>query len=135
MGRRSLLPDLAALILLGWVGLILFIQVPILLGDDPFANPAWSVTGAILAGAHVAAAVGIFRRLAWGRRLGLWIGGLAMFATAFVLVTWTVSALATIGPSAEALPAILIPAAMFASYAVVVGLLWRARPEFRPASP
>ncbi|RPH34659.1 MAG: hypothetical protein EHM90_05725 [Chloroflexi bacterium] len=135
MDRRSLLPDLAALILLGWVGLILFVQVPILLGDDPFANPAWSVTGAILAGAHLAAVVGIVRRMAWGRRLGLWIGGLAMFGTAVVLVTWTVNALATIGPSADALTAILIPAGMFASYAVVVGLLWRARPEFSPPNP
>jgi apolipoprotein N-acyltransferase len=83
----------------------------------------------------VSAAVGIVRRRAWGRRLGLWIGGLAMFGTALVLVTWTVNALATIGPSAEALAAILIPAGMFASYAVVVGLLWPARPEFTPRHP
>lgn len=130
MGRRSRLPDLAALILLGWVVLIVLVEVPLLLGDDPLANPAWSVTGAILAGAHVVAAVGVVRRMAWGRRLGLWIGGLAMLGTAFVLVTWTISALAAIGPSGEALSAILVPAAMFASYTVVVGILWRARPEF-----
>lgn len=135
MIRRSFLPDVAALILLGWVGLILFVEIPTLLGDDPFANPPRSVTSAILAAAHVAAAVGIVRRVAWGRRLGLWIGGLAMFGTAFVLVTSILSALAYLGPTAEALSAILIPLAMFTSYAVVVGLLWRARAEFPAPSP
>lgn len=106
-----------------------------MLGDDPFANPAVSVSGAIWAGAHVVAALGIVRRFSWGRRLGLWIGGLAMFGTGFVVVTWTLSALAYLGPTSEALSAILIPLAMFASYAVVVGLLWRARAEFPPPSP
>jgi hypothetical protein len=126
----------AALLLLAWAGLLAYVSVPTLLSDDPLWDGGVSPLGAVLAAAHVIAALGIFGRRGWGRRLGLIIGLIGLFGTSIVLLTLA----ANVGRASEFLPefsplVLGIPAGMVATYAVIVGLLRRARPEFSAPNP
>jgi FtsH-binding integral membrane protein len=131
MRSRSLLPDVAGVILLAWAGLLGYVSVPTLLTDDPLWDGGVSVLGAVLAAAHVIAALGLFGRRGWGRRLGLIIGLIGLFGTAIVLLTLAANVGRVSGFLPDLSPLVLgIPAGMVAAYALIVGLLWRAGPEF-----
>jgi hypothetical protein len=128
--RRSLLTDVAGLLLLCWAGLLGFVSLTGWSLDDP-TEAFLLVVGTVFAASHLAAAFGVFRRAGWGRRLGLVVGGIGLVGTSVVAVTllpgldrardvtgsWTIAPLA-------------IPVAMTASYVAIVGLLWRGRGEF-----
>jgi hypothetical protein len=90
-GGRTVLPDVAALLLLAWAGLLAYVSVPTLLSDDPLWGGGVSVLGAALAAGHVVAAIGVLRRLGWSRRLGLIIGLIGLFGSLAVLVTLAAS--------------------------------------------
>jgi hypothetical protein len=133
--QRSLLPDLAGVLLLGWAGLLAFVSLTGWSLDDPI-EAFLIVVGLVLATSHLVAALGVFGRASWARRLGLIVGGIGLVGTSVVAITlvpgldrvrdvtgsWTVAPLA-------------IPMAMAASYAVIVGLLWRAEAEFPKPGP
>lgn len=128
---RSLLTDVAAVLLLGWAGLLAYVSLPIVLSDDPLWDGGVSVLGALLAGGHLAAALGVVRRAASGRRLGLVVAGIGLFGSAAVLITLLPGlerAEAVIGR----LPILVlaIPAGMVVSYGLVVVVLYRAQHEF-----
>jgi hypothetical protein len=129
--RRSLLTDLAAVLLLGWAGLIAYVSLPTVLSDDPLWDGGVSVLGVLLAVGHLAAAVGVERRAGWGRRLGLGMGGIGLFGSAAVLIT-IIPGLERAEALIGRLPILVlaIPAGMVVSYAVVVVALYRARDEF-----
>ena len=130
MPRRDLLTDAAGLLLLGWAGLLGYVSLSGWSLDDPI-EAFLIVVGVVLAGSHLVAGLGVFRRTAWARRLGMIVGGIGLVGTAVVAVTlipglgrveevtgsWTVAPLA-------------IPLEMVATYAAIVWLLWRAPGEF-----
>jgi hypothetical protein len=131
MALRSALIDVAAVLLLGWAGLLAYVSLPVLLGDDPLWDGGVSVLGALLSAAHLAAALGVVRRAAWGRRLGLVLGGIGLFGSAAVLITLIPGlerAEAIIGR--EPILVLAIPAGMVVSYGLIVVALYRARDEF-----
>jgi hypothetical protein len=129
VGRRAVLPDVAALLLLAWAGLLAYVSVLTLLSDDPLRDGGVSVLGATLAAGHVVAAVGVLRRLFWGRRLGLILGAVGLFGSLAVLVTLAASLTSSDLPEgSEAV--LLIPAGMALTYGLIVVLLYRARAEF-----
>ena len=133
MERRSPLTDVAGLGLLAWGILLGYISVPTLLSHGPTWDGGISVIGAVLAAGHLAAAIGVTRRAAWGRRLGLAMGALGLFGSASVLITLTVSVISSGSQGIRGflgLP-LAIPAAMVAAYALILVFLLRAGPEFR----
>ena len=134
MPRRSLLPDLAGLLLLAWAGLLAYVSVPTLLSDDPFWDYGVSVLGAVLGAAHLGAAVGVFLRAWWARQLGLVLGFIGLFGSGAVLVGIAsgLGRAAALMGDAMPLTVLAIPAGMLASYAIIVVVLYRARPEFSP---
>lgn len=129
--ERSVLTDVAALLLLAWAGLIAYVSVPTLLSDDPLWDGGVSVLGAFLAGGHLVAAVGILRRIGWGRRLGLALGVIGLLGSGAVLLTLAAN-LGNVPPVVGEAPltVLAIPAGMAATYAVVVVALLRAKAEF-----
>jgi hypothetical protein len=125
--------DLAGILLIAWAGLIAYVSVPTLLGEDPLWDGGVSLLGALVATAHLIAALGVFTRQSWGRRLGLVVGGVGAVGTGLVLVTLAANVGSVPAPAGPASPLVLgIPAAMFATYLAVVLILWRARPAFAP---
>ena len=131
MPRRSPLTDVAAVLLLGWAGLLAYVSLPDLLSDDPLWDGGVSVLGAVLAVGHLAAALGVVRRATWGRRLGLGMGGIGLFGSAVVLITLVPGlerVRGVIGSSPEMV--LLIPAGMVVTYALIVFALYQAREEF-----
>jgi hypothetical protein len=135
MPRRSLLTDLAGVLLLGWAGLLAFVSLTGWSLGDPM-EAFLIVVGVVLAGGHLVAALGVFVRASWARRMGLIVGGIGLVGTSVVVITLVpgldrvrdVTGSWTIGPLA-------IPVAMAATYAVIVGLLWRAHSEFPTPGP
>ena len=132
MGHRSPLTDLAGLGLLAWAALLAYISVPTLLGPDPFWDGGISLLAASLATAHLVAAVGVTRRAAWARRLGLWMGAIGLFGSGMVLLTLAASLLGRGLSSAGGFPGLplAVPAGMVLIYGLIVVLLLRARNEF-----
>ena len=130
MPRRSLLTDLAGVLLLGWAGLLAFVSLTGWSLDDP-VEAFLIVVGLVLAASHLIAALGVFGRRSWARRLGLIVGGIGLVGTLVVVITLVpgldrvrdVTGSWTIGPLA-------IPVAMAATYALIVWLLWRASGAF-----
>ena len=132
MGQRSPLTDLAGLGLLAWAALLAYISVPTLLSAGPFGDGGISLLAALLAAAHLVAAVGITRRAAWARRLGLWMGAIGVFGSGIVLLTLGASLLGRGLGSAGGFPGLplAVPAGMVAFYGLIVLFLLRARNEF-----
>jgi hypothetical protein len=132
---RPALTDVAALLLLGWAGLLAYVSLPVLLSDDPLWDGGVSVLGALLAVAHLAAALGVVRRAAWGRRLGLVLGGIGLFGSAAVLIT-LIPGLERAEAVTGRMPILVlaIPAGMVVAYGLIVFALYRARDEFGPHS-
>jgi hypothetical protein len=62
MGRRSAVTDLAGLALLGWAMLLGYVSVPLMLSRGLLWDDGISLLGALLAAAHLAAALGVMRR-------------------------------------------------------------------------
>jgi hypothetical protein len=123
--------DLAGVLLIAWAGLIAYVSVPTLLGDEPLWDGGVSLLGALVAAAHLVAAWGVFTRHPWGRRLGLVVGGVGAVGTGIVLLTLAANLGSVAAPAGPTSPLVLgIPAAMFATYLAVVVILWRARPDF-----
>jgi hypothetical protein len=131
--QRSPLTDLAAALLLAWAFLLAYVSLPVVLSDDPLWDGGVSVLGALLAAGHLAAALGVVRRTAWGRRLGLAVGGIGLFGSAAVLVT-LIPGLERAEALIGRLPILVlaIPAGMVVSYGLIVVVLYRARDEFSP---
>ncbi len=127
--RRTVLPDVAALLLLAWAGLLAYVSVPTLLSDDPLWDGGISVLGAVLAAAHVVAALGIFRRVGWARGLGLALGVIGLFGSVAVLLTLGASLFSSDLPD-EAPLVLIIPAGMAFAYGLIVVTLYRARAAF-----
>lgn len=123
--------NLAALLLLGWAGLLAYVSLPVLLSDDPLWDGGVSVLGVLLAVAHLAAALGVLRRAGWSRRLGLAVAGLGLFGSAAVLIT-LIPGLERAEALIGRLPVLVlaIPAGMVVSYGMIVVALYRARDEF-----
>ena len=131
MTARSTLIDVASVLLLGWAGLLAYVSLPTLLSDDPLWDDGVSVLGALLSAGHLAAALGVVRRAAGGRRLGLALGGIGLFGSAAVLITLIPGldrAEALIGQAP--ILVLAIPAGMVVSYGLIVFALYRARDEF-----
>lgn len=133
MARRSPLTVIAGLLLLVWAGLLAYVSVPTLLSDDPFWDGGISVLGAFLAGAHLAAGLGVLARARWGRQLGLVLGWIGLFGTMAVVVTLAANMVST-GLPQETPLVLAIPAGMAMLYAVIVFALWRAKAEFTPGA-
>jgi hypothetical protein len=133
MTRRSPLTVIAGLLLLGWAGLLAYVSLPTLLSDDPLWDGGISVLGALLAGAHLAAGLGVLARAASGRQLGLVMGWIGLFGTVAVVVTLAANMLSTNLPQDSPL-VLAIPAGMALMYAVIVFALWRAKAEFAPGA-
>ena len=131
MNPRSALTDVAAVLLLGWAGLLAYVSLPVVLSDDPMWDGGISVLGAMLAAGHAAAAFGVVRRAPWGRRLGLALGGIGLFGSGAVLIT-LIPGLDRAQELIGRLPILVlaIPAGMVVSYALIVVALYRARDEF-----
>jgi hypothetical protein len=128
---RPALTAVAAVLLLGWAGLIGYVSVPTLLSDEPFWDGGVSLLGAGLAVGHLAAVVGVVRRATWGRRLGLAVGGIGLFGSGAVLIT-LIPGLGRAQELIGRLPILVlaIPAGMVVSYALIVVALYRAGDEF-----
>lgn len=107
MARRSPLTDLAGLGLLAWAVLLAYISIPTLFSADPSGDGRISLLAALLATAHVAAALGVTRRAAWGRSLGLALGAIGLLGSGVVLLTLAATllsrGLANVGGSGPAL--------------------------------
>ena len=133
MPTRSAFTDVAAVLLLGWAGLLAYVSLPALVSDDPLWDGGVSVLGALLAVAHLAAALGVVRRAGWGRRLGLAVAGIGLFGSAAVLIT-LIPGLERAEAVIGRLPVLVlaIPAGMVVSYGLIVVALYRARDEFNP---
>src|SRR5512132_436111 len=125
MGHRSLLTDLAGLGLLAWAALLAYISVPTLLGPEPFWDGGISLLAASLAAAHLVAAVGITRRAAWARWLGLWMCAIGLFGSGMVLLTLAASLLGQGLGSGGGFPGLplAVPAGMVAVYGLIVLIL------------
>ena len=135
MTARSALTDVAAVLLVGWAGLLAYVSLPVILSDDPLWDSGVSVLGVLLAVAHLAAALGVVRRAGWGRRLGLAVAGIGLFGSAAVLITLIPGlerAEAITGRSP--ILVVAIPAGMVVSYGLIVVALYRARDEFSQAA-
>lgn len=131
MAARSALTDVAAVLLVGWAGLLAYVSLPVIFSDDPLWDSGVSVLGALLSVSHLVAALGVVRRAAWGRRLGLVLGGIGLFGSAAVLITLIPGlerAEALIGRSP--ILVLAIPAGMVVAYGLIVAALYRAREEF-----
>jgi hypothetical protein len=131
MRPRAWLVDLAGILLLAWAGLLGYVS---LLTGWSFEDPVEGfviVVGVVFAGSHLVAALGVFRRAPWARRLGLIVGGVGLVGTVLVVVTLVPG----LDPARDVTGAwgiapLAIPAAMAATYAVIVVALWRARGAF-----
>lgn len=131
--RRSALTDLAGLALLGWAVLLGYVSVPWILSRGLLWDGGISLVGAALAAGNLVAAIGVTRRAGWGRRLGLWAGGIGLFGSGAVLLTLAPGILggdvgAVIGGSP--LLVLAVPAGMVLVYGLIVAILIRARDEF-----
>ena len=131
--RRSALTDLAGLALLGWAVLLGYVSVPWILSRGLLWDGGISLVGAALAAGNLVAAIGVTRRAGWGRRLGLWTGGIGLFGSGAVLLTLAPGILggdagALIGGSP--LLVLAVPAGMVLVYGLIVAILIRARDEF-----
>jgi hypothetical protein len=124
--RRSPLTDLAGLGLLAWAILLAYVSAPTLLSGDPLSDGGISLLGALLAAAHLAAALGVTRRVAWGRKLGLAMGAIGLFGSGVVLLTLAASLM---GRGFSGLP-LAVPAGMVVVYGLIVVALLRAQREF-----
>jgi hypothetical protein len=127
-----MLTDVAALLLLLWAGLLAYGSLPTLLGDDPLWDDGVSVLGAVLAAAHLVAALGVLRRARWGRGLGLGVAIVGLIGSAAVLLGFAVGmnlARPELLPGIYAV-SLLIPLGMLATYLVIAVSLIRARSEF-----
>jgi hypothetical protein len=131
---RSPLTDLASLGLLGWAVLLGYVSVPWMLSRGLLWDGGISLLGAFLAAAHLAAALGVTRRAAWARRLGLWMAGVGLFGSAAVLLTLAPGVLSDKGAAmlggSSPLLALAIPAGMVLVYGLILVHLLRARDEF-----
>lgn len=130
---RSPLTDLAGLGLLGWAVLLGYVSVPWMLSRGLLWDGGISLLGAALAALHLVAAIGVTRRVGWGRQLGLWMGGIGLFGSGAVLLTLAPGVLsgdagAVIGSAP--LMVLAVPAAMVLVYGLIFVLLLRARGEF-----
>ena len=96
-------------------------------------EPGMAILGFVLAGLHLAAAVGTALRRRWGRLLGLvvgWIGVLGSGAVLFTLVAALGAAGLPLPRGGSWLSALLIPGGMVAAYLVIVVVLLRNRGAF-----
>ena len=130
---RSPLTDLAGLGLLAWAVLLGYVSVPWILSRGLLWDGGISLVGAALAAGNLVAAIGVTRRAGWGRRLGLWTGGIGLFGSGAVLLTLAPGILggdvgAVIGGSP--LLVLAVPAGMVLVYGLIVAILIRARDEF-----
>ena len=137
MSRRSWLTDLAGLGLVAWAVLLGYVSVPWMVGRGLLWDGGISLLGAVLAAAHLVAALGVTRRAPWARRLGLWMAGVGLFGSGVVLLTLGGSLFGPAGPTGGASPllALAIPAGMVAVYALILILLLRAGSEFTRIAP
>ena len=134
--RRSLLTDLAGLGLLGWAVLLGYVSVPLILSRGVLWDDGISLLGALLAAAHLVAALGVTRHAGWARRLGLWMGGLGLFGSGAVLLTLLPGMLTGDPGAVVASPPLLllaVPAGMVIVYALIFIILLRAGREFSHA--
>jgi hypothetical protein len=134
--RRSLRTDLAGLGLLGWAVLLGYVSVPLMLSRGLLWDGGISLLGALLAAAHLVAALGVARRAGWARRLGLWMGGLGLFGSGAVLLTLLPGVLSGDAGAVLASPPLVllaVPACMVLVYALIFFILLRAGTEFSHA--
>jgi len=129
---RSPLTDLAGLGLLAWAVLLGYVSVPWILSRGLLWDDGISLLGAVLAAAHLVAALGVTRRAGWARRLGLWMAGVGLFGSGVVLLTRGGGRMGPAAPPIGASPAVVlaIPAGMVVVYALIFILLLRAKGEF-----
>jgi hypothetical protein len=130
---RSPLTDLAGLGLLGWAILLGYVSVPFMLSRGILWDGGVSLIGAILAAGNLAAALGVMRRAALGRRLGLWMAGVGLFGSGAVLLTLAPGVLSgDAGTILGTSPLLLlaVPAGMVLVYGLIFAILLRARGEF-----
>jgi hypothetical protein len=135
MRQRASHVDLAGLLLLGWAGLLGYVS---LLTGWSFEDPVEGVllvVGVVFAASQLVAALGVFRRAAWARLLGLIVGGIGLVGTGLVLLTLAANLGAAPDLGAPMSPLVLgIPAAMIAAYVVIEVILYRSRDAFDAAS-
>ena len=130
---RSPLTDLAGVGLLGWAVLLGYVSIPVMLSRGLLWDGGISLLGAALAAAHLVAAIGVTRRAAWARRLGVWMSGIGLFGSGVVLVTIAPAALsddAAASLGSMPLQVLAIPAGMVLVYGLILLILVRARDEF-----
>ena len=130
---RSPLTDLASLGLLAWAVLLGYVSIPWMLTRGPLWDGGISLLGAALAAAHLVAAIGVTRRAAWARRLGVWMSGIGLFGSGVVLVTIAPAALsddAAASLGSMPLQVLAIPAGMVLVYGLILVILVRAGEEF-----
>lgn len=130
---RSPLTDLASLGLLAWAVLLGYVSVPWMVSRGLLWDGGISLLGAGLAAAHLVAAIGVTRRAAWARTLGLWMAGVGLFGSGAVLLTLAPGVLsgdAAASLGATPLQVLAIPAGMVLVYGLILVLLLRARGEF-----
>jgi hypothetical protein len=130
---RSPLTDLAGLGLLAWAVLLGYVSVPWMVSRGLLWDGGISLLGGVLAAANLVAAIGVARRAGWGRRLGLWIGGIGLFGSGAVLLTLAPGVLSDdAGTILGALPLLVlaVPTGMVLAYGLIVVILLRARGEF-----
>ena len=130
---RSPLTDLAGLGLLGWAVLLGYVSIPWMVSRGLLWDDGISLLGGILAAAHLVAAIGVTRRAAWGRRLGLWMAGIGLFGSGAVLLTLAPGVLSGDAGGVLGSPPLVVlavPAGMVLVYGLIVVLLLRARGEF-----
>lgn len=130
---RSPLTDLAGLGLLAWAVLLGYVSVPWMVSRGLLWDGGISLLGAVLAAGHLVAALGVTRRTGWGRRLGLWMGGIGLFGCGVVLLTLAPGVLSGDAGAILGTPPFLVlavPAGMVLVYGLIVVLLLRARGEF-----
>jgi hypothetical protein len=112
-----------------------YVSVPWILSRGLLWDDGVSLLGAVLAGAHLVAALGVTRRLGWARRLGLWMAGVGLFGSGVVLLTLGGGLMGPAAAPIGASPAVVlaIPAGMVVVYGLIFILLLRAKGEFSHA--
>jgi len=132
-GPRSPLTDLASLGLFAWAVLLGYVSIPWMVSRGLLWDGGISLLGAALAAGHLVAALGVMRRAAWGRRLGLWMGGIGLFGSGAVLLTLAPGVLGGDAGAIVGSPPVLplaVPAGMVLVYGLIFAILLRARGEF-----
>lgn len=92
------------------------------------------IVGVVVAASHLVAALGVFRRAAWARLLGMVVGGIGLVGTGLVLLTLVANLGAVPELGVPVSPLVVgIPGVMFAAYLVIEVILYRSGDSFMAA--